>query len=467
MTGKQRLVHQELNAIKLALQKYTHGASIEALMQASGLGLSLRTFQRRLALLKAQGEVILSGDTRSTLYHGTYFAPPEDIPMLYEPEVPYGENIYGLPLSEASAQILAMLNRPEAERNRVGYNRSFLENYVPDKTSYLTPAELARLAQMGSTARLNEPAGTHARQVLNRLLIDLSWNSSRLEGNTYSLLDTERLLNQGEFASQKTALEAQMILNHKDAIEFLVEAADEIGFNRYSLLNLHALLSNNLLPEPAASGRLRQKGVGIHQSVYSPLGVPQLIEAMFDLLLHKASAITNPFEQAFFVMVHLPYLQPFDDVNKRVSRLAVNIPLNRHNLAPLSFTDVPNEVYVKGILGIYELNRVELLKDVFLWAYERSCARYGSIRQKLGEPDPIRLTYRQEIRDLVAAVVTQQLDKRAAGGYISRVAAGLPVADQARFTEAVEVELMSLHEGNFARYRVRPSVFEAWRGVWG
>lgn len=466
MSKKQQLVQLEQEAIRRALQVRAHGATIQELMEASGLALTLRTFQRRLALLKAKGEIAQSGDTRSTRYH--WVMPVEgNMPVLYEPEVPYGGNTYNLPLCEAGEQIMAMLNQPLEKRSRVGYNRHFLESYIPNKTCYLLPAELDKLAQMGSTARLNQPAGTYARQVLNRLLIDLSWNSSRLEGNTYSLLDTERLLNQGEFASHKTALEAQMILNHKDAIEFLVEAADDIGFNRYSMLNLHALLSHNLLPEPAASGRLRQKGVGIHQSVYTPLAVPQLIEAMFDLLLQKAEAIANPFEQAFFVMVHLPYLQPFDDVNKRVSRLAVNIPLNRHNLAPLSFTDVPNDLYVKGLLGVYELNRVQLLKDVFLWAYERSCARYGSIRQKLGEPDPLRLTYRFEIRDLIAAVITQQLDKRAAGEYIAQAAAKLPIADRARFTEAVEIELMSLHEGNFARYRVRPSAFKAWQQVWG
>ena len=463
MKGKQKQ-HHELERIRLALQGYPQGAAIDALMASSGLHLTLRTFQRRLALLKAQGEITVSGDTRSMRYYGVNPLPEED--LLYEPEVPYGHSVYELPLSAASEEIIALLNRPVAERARVGYNRSFLENYVPNKSSYLTPAELDRLARMGSTARLNEPAGTYARQVLSRLLIDLSWNSSRLEGNTYSLLDTERLLSYGELADQKTALEAQMILNHKDAIEFLVEGVDEIGFNRYSMLNLHALLSNNLLPEPAASGRLRQKGVGIHQSVYIPLAVPQVIEEMFELLLYKANAIQNPFEQAFFVMVHLPYLQPFDDVNKRVSRLAVNIPLNRHNLAPLSFTDVPNEVYVKGILGVYELNRVDLLKDLFLWAYERSCARYGSIRQTLGEPDPFRVIYRNEIRDLVAEVVTQQLDKRAAARHIGYAAAKLPVSDSSRFSEAVEIELMSLHEGNFARYRVRPSVFASWQAVW-
>ena len=113
-----------------------------------------------------------------------------------------------------------------------------------------------------------------------------------------------------------------MILNHKDAIEFLAGSAEEIGFNRHTILNLHALLANNLLADPEATGRLRQIAVGIEKSAFHPLEVPQLIEEYFDQILTTADAITDPFEQAFFVMVQLPYLQPFDDVNKRVSRLS-------------------------------------------------------------------------------------------------------------------------------------------------
>jgi hypothetical protein len=104
-----------------------------------------------------------------------------------------------------------------------------------------------------------------------------------------------------------------------------------------------------------------------------------------------ATAINDPFEQAFFVMVQLPYLQPFDDVNKRVSRLAANIPLIKCNLAPPSFTDVPRQTYTEAVLGVYDLNTIDLLKDVFMWAYERSAARYAAVRQSLGEPDPFRL----------------------------------------------------------------------------
>lgn len=236
---------------------------------------------------------------------------------------------------------------------------------------------------------------------MDRLLVDLSWASSHLEGNTYSLLNTRRLIEEGQVAESKDAAETQMILNHKAAIEFPVDSADELAFNRQTILILHALLSDNLLPDPSASGCLRRIGVGVHHSVYRPLENPQLIDECFQQVVDTAAAIREPFEQAFFAMVHLPYLQPFEDVNKRVSRLAANIPLARHNLCPISFVDVPERAYVDGLLGVYELNRVELLRDVFVWAYERSAQSYAAIRQSLGEPDRFRLRFRNELTEVI------------------------------------------------------------------
>jgi len=451
-------IKKELEALLNTLTQFHEGASIEELKQASGLDIELRTLQRRLAQLQEQGDVTVSGNTRSRRYH---LADTDK-----ENRKEYTEKDVLLPLAQQGKKILSLVSRPIQQRDPVGYNLEFLRQYQPNRNGYLTQKEMQKLAEIGKTARLDQPAGTYAKEILNRLLIDLSWNSSRLEGNTYTLLDTERLISFGEVADNKSAMEAQMILNHKDAIEFIVRDADDIGFNRYTLLNLHALLSNNLLPDPAASGRLRTFGVGLHHSVYTPLAVPQQIEEMFHLMLDKAAQINNPFEQAFFIMVQLPYLQPFDDVNKRVSRLAANIPLNRHNLSPLSFIDVPDDIYIQGMLGVYELNRIDLLKDVFIWAYKRSAARYAALRQSLGEPDTFRLKYREPMRMLISHIVSKGLMHKEASEKIKEETRHLPEADKDRFVERIEAELLALHEGNFARYWISPSEFKKWKEAW-
>jgi Fic family protein len=297
--------------------------------------------------------------------------------------------------------------------------------------------------------------------VLDRLLVDLSWASSRLEGNTYTRLDTQRLIELGQAAQGKDAQETQMILNHKAAIELLIENSAEVRIDKFTVLNLHAILSDNLISDPLASGRLRQRAVQISGTVFVPLAMPQQLAECFELILSKAQAIENPFEQAFFSMVHLPYLQPFEDVNKRVSRLAANIPLLRNGLCPLSFIDVPERAYIEATLGVYEMNRVDLLRDVFMWAYERSCQRYLAIRQSVGEPDAFRMQYREAIQQAVQAVVRGNLV--GTGSEIAQQAAGrVPTPDLEPFVEAVTQDLDHLYEGNYARYRLKLSELRGW-----
>jgi hypothetical protein len=447
------------NAVLKAVAQSAAGANIEQIEAQLPQPPTRRTLQRWLNALVGQGRLRKEGQARSTRYLLPVQAAPEAA------DAAPGDVFF--PLSDEARAIDIAVRQPVQHRTPVGYRRSFLDSYRPNTTFYLHAALRAELQALGQVAAHNEPAGTYARSIANRLLIDLSWNSSRLEGNTYSLLETERLLSAGDAAEGKGALEAQMILNHKAAIEFLMDCTPDMGFNRYTLLNLHALLSDNLLPDPTASGRLRTVAVGIGQAVFLPLEGPQLIAECFAQVLDTAAAIQDPLEQAFFAMVHLPYLQPFEDVNKRVSRLAANIPLIQHNLCPLSFVDVPPAAYISAMLGVYELNRIELLRDVFAWAYKRSCARYSAVRQSLGEPDPFRLRYRALIFDTVAEVVRAAMNKQRAIAFVARQARQhLPPADQHRFVEVTETELMSLHEGNMARYRLRPSEFEAWRQGW-
>lgn len=460
----KRVPEQELDAILAVVAAHPEAVPVGAVREGLPYSMPPRTLQRRLALLVEQKRLIAEGQRKGRRYR---------VPVTGQAVWVQGSGILKasgeayVPISPEAQAIRQAIRAPIQERRPVGYQRGFLDDYRPNVTHYLPAETRRRLLELGGPPDGGRPAGTHARTIYSRLLIDLSWNSSRLEGNTYSLLETERLLEFGEAAEGKEALEAQMILNHKAAIELLVDQADEIGFNRYTILNLHALLADNLLADPQAGGRLRRIPVGIDGTVYHPLEVPQLIEECFETVLHTAAAITDPFEQAFFALVQLAYLQGFEDVNKRVARLAANIPLIRGNLCPLSFVDVPERAYIDGVLAVYELNRVELLRDVFVWACERSSARYSAVRQSLGEPDPFRLRYRTLVAELVTAVVRSGMDRKAATALArQRAAERVPPADQARFVEVVETEIMSLHEGNIARYRLRPTEYHAWRQGW-
>jgi Fic family protein len=463
----KRLREKDLASVVDVVRQSTDGARRSDIAKALK-EVPQRTLQYWLKGLVEDGRLMQEGKGPAARYRlsGAVEEQKETAARQAGPEEEKSEEAR-VPLSAESAKIREYVRQPSGARKAVGYNRQFLDGYRPNTSFYLSPKERAHLAEVGKTKAGVEPAGTYAKQILNRLLIDLSWNSSRLEGNTYSLLDTRRLIEFGEEAQGGNRLEAQMILNHKDAIAFLVSAADEIGFNRYTILNLHGILAQNLLPDEAAAGRLRRIAVGIEKSAFHPLEVPQLIEECFNQVLATAQAIHDPFEQSFFAMVQLPYLQPFDDVNKRVSRLAANIPFIKGNLSPLSFTGVPRSTYTDAILGVYELNKVDLLKDVFIWAYERSAERYAAVRQSLGDPDPFRQRHREALRQLVGDVVRRHMDRNEATAYIAEwLNNNVAVDERGKFREIAESDLLSLHEGNFARLGVRPSEFAAWQVAW-
>lgn len=454
---------QEIEKLVALVAPHKEGigiADLEKAAKAVGLDFDRRTLQRRLAQLVQSKRIVKQGEGRASRYR---IAPTggelrAEVPPLQL--AAQGETY--IPLSPMGEEVKALVRRPIPERTPVGYNRAFLEGYEPNRTAYLPDPLRNHLHKLGRSPAMERAAGTYARDVLSRLMIDLSWASSRLEGNTYTRLETQNLIELGHAADGKDQREAQMILNHKAAIEMLVDHAEEIGFDTFTFFNLHALLSENLLADPDASGRLRTKIVEIRGSVFLPLAVSQQIEEYFHLILDKTRAIRDPFEQTFFLMVQIPYLQPFLDVNKRVSRLGANIPLIKHNLSPLSFVDVPEQAYIDGTLGVYELNRVELLRDVFVWAYERSCQRYVAIKESLPEPDPTRLRNREAVINVVGEIVREgkPIDTR----VIRELAAPLvKQEDLGQFVAMAFNDLHHLHEGNIVRYRLRLPEFRAWK----
>jgi len=441
--------------------RHPNGATAKALARLFAQDAKPRSIGRLLTRLVACKRILVRGAGPATRYLRKS-TPDTPQATLADATLHAQAEVY-VPVSKDGALLRDSVRRPLMQRRPVGYDRSLLEDYRPNETFYLNDAAWrVRLREIGRTPFEQRPAGTYARDILNRLLIDLSWASSRLEGNTYTRLDTLNLIQHNREAQGKDRFETQMILNHKRAIEFLIEQAEDIGFDMFTFMNLHALLSENLLTDSAASGRLRERVVEISGTVYGPLGLPQQIEELFRTILEKAAAILDPLEQAFFVMVHVPYLQPFEDVNKRVSRLAANIPFIRNNLCPLSFVDVPERAYVEGTLAVYEHAKMDLLRDVFVWAYERSCDQFKAVTRTLPEPDPFRLQYRAELAEAVAEVVRSGSGNDAAA--VQPLAAGLvAAADRNRFIDLVLGELRHLHEGNIARYRLRLAEFRAWK----
>ena len=337
----------------------------------------------------------------------------------------------------------------------MGYDSSFVGGYIPNQSSLLPPQLAADLYQAGRSQG-QQPAGTYAREVLEQLLIDLSWSSSHLEGNNKSLLDTKELFELGQQAGPLDE-DTLMLLNHKSAIEFMVDAVPTEGITVPVIVDLQAKLMRDLLRDARDIGSIRRRVVNIDGSVYSPSSIPLLLEEALNAIVAKARDIRNPVEAAFFLWVNLAYLQPFSDGNKRTSRLSANLPLMLYNCAPLSFLDVERADYATAMLGVCEQRNVAAAVDLFEFIYRRSIQKYSVLRASLAVPDPVRTQYRQTLNELMQFVVFHGQTLEAALAEVQ-----VDAADRAALRRIAHTELDHLEQHNCARYNLARGMTQRW-----
>jgi len=269
------------------------------------------------------------------------------------------------------------LKLPTRERTKLWYDYDFLASYIPNQTSFFTAQQLKQLEQYSNNIALDTNFYKTNKRLLEIIMIDLSFSSSSLEGNTYSQLDTEVLIKYKEIAQDKSKEETTMILNHKQCIEYMIWYKNEIWYNKQTFYEIHQLLGKDLLPD-SQIGIIRSQSVEIWWSVYSPLDNPHTLMSEFELFLTKLNQIINPFEQSIFIMIFIPYFQLFMDINKRTSRMSCNLPLLKHNLPLISLLAISPRDYITAILAVYELQDTSLLAQLYTDNYLLNAHRYQS-----------------------------------------------------------------------------------------
>lgn len=208
---------------------------------------------------------------------------------------------------------------------------------------------------------------------MERLAIDLSWKSSQIEGNTYSLLETERLLKDKETAAGKTKEEASMLLNHKEALDFIINQPDYINPLKVSSIeDIHSILVKDL----DITRNIRSRRVGISGTNYKPLDnefqIKEALESMCDLINSR----NNVFEKALLTLVLISYIQPFSDGNKRTARIISNAILINNHYCPISFRTIDSIDYKKAMLIFYEQTNINPFKNVFIGQFEFAVNTY-------------------------------------------------------------------------------------------
>lgn len=348
-----------------------------------------------------------------------------------------------------------------SKRSRVGYNFEWIDDYEPNKSSYLSASDIARLhvrCLPGSA-----PLSKLDEHDVSMFMCDLSYASSRLEGNEYDHASTIALAEHHIEKSGGSYRDKVMILNHRDAARFIIDSTKSgdksFGINQHVLRGIHSLLSQDLLKDPMMCGSLRTGHVEIYQSSYIPLDRPELISACFDKITVKAAAIKDPFEQAFFLLVHLPYLQPFQDCNKRTSRVICNIPLLRGGVTPISWMDATNRPrdYTDAIVAIYELNDTLMLSNIFVDCFMRSAERF-SLLQREKNPDPVAARYRPEIKACIRARVLEGVESISPNVAVDDIADFIVYIDQALAT-------LQKNEVEGVRYGLTKGMVADWKAT--
>lgn len=321
---------------------YHPGSSRSEIESGMSLTESPATVKRILASLVENGSILVSGQGRATRYS---VSPQAQVTM--------------------ELNIDTYFQKETDEREvQTSFNFDLIKETLP-KVELFTEEEMERLnaLQAQFTRNLKGITPTEYRKEMERLGIDLSWKSSQIEGNTYSLLETERLLKEKLTASGKTKEEAVMLLNHKDALDFVLadpEYLREISVRRIE--ELHTLLVKELDVDKG----IRKRRVGVTGTNYRPLDNEYQIREALEDTCRLINGKENVFEKALLALVLLSYIQAFADGNKRTARIISNAILIANHYCPISFRSVDSVDYKKAMLIFYEQNNISAFKKIFI-----------------------------------------------------------------------------------------------------
>ena len=311
-----------------------------------------RTLKRIIADCVQNGDIIVEGKAKATRYSlsaQAHLMMPLDIDTYF-------------------------LNDVDERTVQESFNFELIRNVLPN-VSLFTTEEKLRLesAQQTFLNNMSTLSEVEYRKEMERLGVDLSWKSSQIEGNTYSLLETERLLKEKQTAQGKTKEEAVMLLNHKDALDFILDNPDYLKeFTVRRLEDIHSILTKEL----GVGNGIRKRRVGITGTNYRPLDNEFQIREALEDTCKLINAKEDVFEKALLALVLLSYIQAFTDGNKRTARISSNAILLAWGYCPISFRTVDSVDYKKAMLMFYEQNNIVAFKQIFIEQYEFAVKNY-------------------------------------------------------------------------------------------
>ncbi len=288
-----------------------------------------------------------------------------------------GAYIYYIPIEYSN--ILEYINIDEYFNEEVDkrnlISNSFNFNIFNNLNNIFNKKEIKDIFKLNNDykERVNKLSKTIFKKELEKLTIDLSWKSSKIEGNTYSLIDTEILLKENKEAKGHNKEEAIMLLNHKKTLDYIFNNKKE--FQKLTLKkveNLHYLLTEGLKIKKG----LRNSLVGITGTKYRPLDNQYQIKEALEKTIKLVNNTKEPFEKALILALMISYIQPFEDGNKRTSRLLSDAVLIAYDYCPLSFRSIEVSDYKKAVLLFYEQNNITYFKKLYIEQFKFAVNNY-------------------------------------------------------------------------------------------
>lgn len=313
---------------------------------------SYATVRREIAKLVAEGVLLVAGNRKSSRYS-------------VSPMLAMMQNI----------DIATYFERDIDDRDIFDCYNFDLIDTIANTPTIFTPEERRRLdsLQRRFAENIASLSGNALKKEMDRLGVDLSWKSSQIEGNTYSLLETERLLMERETAHGKTKDEAIMLLNHKEALDFIIDNPDYlINLSVARIENIHSILTKEL----NVDRNIRNRRVGITGTNYRPLDNEFTIRESLESACRLINNRDDVFEKALLLLLLILYIQPFNDGNKRTARITSNAILIANNYCPISFRSVDSIDYKKAMLLFYEQNNISAFKRIFCEQFEFAVNTY-------------------------------------------------------------------------------------------
>lgn len=338
-----------------AILDYVRGhprCSSKAIHEGLDTGISYATLKRRLAELLNAGSLSTSGQGRGRTFHigpESMLLFPIDVEQYFKAEI-------------------------DDREIKTRYDLSLIQDVLWD-VELFTAVEVSTLCELHRTftKKLTSLSKLELAKEMERLAIDLSWKSAQIEGNTYTLLETERLWKDKLTATGRTRDEASMLLNHKDALELLFREPEYLHpLSVAGIEDLHGLLVKDL----EVGRNIRRRSVGISGTNYIPLDNEHQIREQLQLMCELVNVRSSAYERALLALVLISYIQPFEDGNKRTARIVCNAMLLGSKHCPISFRTTDPLVYKKGMLLFYEQNNISAMKRIFIEQVEFAIGTY-------------------------------------------------------------------------------------------